>query len=49
LNADFQEFNKKHNAKLAQIKNFERNFDKEKEKMQDDKTDIFKWLNVKTP
>jgi len=46
---DLKEFTKKHNAKLTQMKNFEDSFLRDKEKFLREKSDVFKWLKIKTP
>lgn len=49
ISEDLKEFSKKHNAKLTQMKNFEDSFWRDKEKFLREKSDVFKWLNIKTP
>jgi len=46
---DVNEFIKKHNAKLSQAKNFEKEFRQKKQKSKKEKVDVFQWLNVQTP
>jgi hypothetical protein len=45
---DLKEFSKRHNSKLSQIKKFEESFVRDMEKFIYEKSDVFKWLKIRT-
>lgn len=48
MSREFKELQKKHSVKQNQAKKFDKDFQKMKEKAENDKMDIFKWLNIKS-
>jgi len=48
INDDLKEFNKKHHAKTIHHSNFDAEYLKHKEKLENDNADIFSWLHIHT-
>lgn len=48
VNDDLREFNKKHHAKVSHHTNFDAEYLKNKEKLENDNADIFSWLHIQT-
>ncbi len=48
VNDDLREFNKKHHVKVSHHANFDVEYLKNKEKLENDNADIFSWLHIQT-